>query len=96
MRRCCGGMHRVSALETLGAASLPVFVAHLVIALVALAYLGEARTERPLSIDMALFVGSYAALYAVAWVTLELERRAAAARKRIGGWAAQRLRAGAR
>jgi surface polysaccharide O-acyltransferase-like enzyme len=80
-------------LETLGAASLAVFVAHLVIALVALAFLGSARPERPLWIDVGLFVGSFAILYLVARVTQEIDRRSAAIRKRIGGWVVQGSRA---
>jgi len=84
---------RSHVLETLGAASLAVFVAHLVIALVALAFLGSARPERPLWIDVGLFVGSFAILYLVARVTQEIDRRNAAIRKRIGGWVVQGSRA---
>ena len=84
---------RWRALETLGSASLAVFIAHLVIALVALTYLGAPRPERALSIDVGLFLGAYAALYAVALVTGMLERRSAAARDRAREWAAQGRRA---
>jgi hypothetical protein len=78
---------RVRALETLGAQSLAVFIAHLAIALVALAYLDAANPERPLWIDVALFAGTYAVLYAVGWLAREMDRRSAAARTRARQWA---------
>jgi hypothetical protein len=84
---------RVPALETLGAASLAVFIAHLVIALLALTYLGAPRPERPLWIDIALFAGTYVALYAVARIVQELDRRSADTRARAREWAAQGRRA---
>jgi hypothetical protein len=84
---------RFRFLETLGAASLAVFVGHLVIALLALAYLGAARPERSLWIDGALFIGSFAILYVIAWITLQVDRRTARARERIGRLAAQGSRA---
>jgi peptidoglycan/LPS O-acetylase OafA/YrhL len=74
---------RLRFLETLGAASLAVFIAHLVIALLALTYLGAANAQRPVAVDLAVFAGAYALLYAVAYVTQELERRGEAARKRL-------------
>jgi len=80
---------RLPFLETLGAASLAVFIAHLLIALVALAYLGAPYPERPLWIDVGLFGGSYLALYAVARVVQTLDRRRAAARAKAREWAAQ-------
>jgi hypothetical protein len=76
---------RVPALETLGRASLAVFIAHLLIALVALTWLGAARPERPLSIDVALFAGAYVMLYVVARVVDAIDRRSAAARARTQG-----------
>lgn len=86
-------MPRFRFLETLGAASLAVFVGHLVVALLALAYLGAASPERPLWIDIALFVGGFAILYLIAWTTQQVERRSAPARGRVGRWAAQGSRA---
>jgi hypothetical protein len=47
-------------LETLGQAALPVFCAHLVMALLALAMFGAANAGRPASVDLLiLFVGFY-------------------------------------
>jgi hypothetical protein len=80
---------RVRALETLGAASLAVFIAHLLIALVALTYLGAPQPARPLWVDVALFVGAYLVLYAVARVVQALDERQAAARAKARAWAAQ-------
>lgn len=57
---------RVRLLETLGAASLPVFCAHLVIVLVALAVVGESHPGRPPWFDPLMFGLSVAAMYAVA------------------------------
>jgi peptidoglycan/LPS O-acetylase OafA/YrhL len=86
-------MPRFRFLETLGAASLAVFVGHLVVALLALAYLGAASPERPLWIDIALFVGGFAILYLIAWITQQVDRRSAPARGPVGRWAAQGSRA---
>ena len=57
---------RIRLLETLGAASLPVFCAHLVIVLVALAVVGESHPGRPPWFDPLMFGLSIAALYVVA------------------------------
>ncbi|VCU72159.1 OpgC protein [Pigmentiphaga humi] len=57
---------RMRVLETMGAASLPVFCAHLVIVLVALAVFGESNPSRPIWFDPAMFVFSIAAMYLVA------------------------------
>jgi hypothetical protein len=65
---------RLSWLETLGAASLPVFCAHLVIVLLVLALFGSNPQERAWWVDAALLAGCFAALYAVASVTLMLDR----------------------
>lgn len=78
---------RVRALETLGAASLPVFIAHLLIALAVLTWVGAVRPERPWLFDVALFVDTFVVLYIVAWSTRELERRSAQARARAAAWA---------
>lgn len=68
-------------LETLGAASLPVFCAHLVLVLLALALFGESRPDRPVWIDVALLTFVFAALYAVALVSRWFDRRRAARRR---------------
>jgi hypothetical protein len=53
-------------LTRLGAASLPVFCAHLVISLLALAILGDHYEHRSWIVDVVMVVGAFAALYAVA------------------------------
>ena len=71
-------------LEVLGKAALPVFCAHLAVALLALAAFGATKPDRPVSVDLLiLFVGFYT-LWIVARVTLARDRRAAQrkARKR--------------
>jgi hypothetical protein len=60
---------RMRWLETLGAASLPVFCAHLVVVLIALAVLGPPVRERSVWIDVALLGGTFALLYVVAEVS---------------------------
>jgi hypothetical protein len=57
---------RCRFLETLGAASLPVFCAHLVIVLLALAVAGDPKSQTPLWVDVVLMGGSFAVLYTVA------------------------------
>ncbi|KQP21522.1 OpgC domain-containing protein [Pseudorhodoferax sp. Leaf267] len=69
-------------LETMGAASLPVFFAHLVAALLALALFGAPSANRSWFIDIGILVVSFAALYAVALASQELDRQAAAAKRR--------------
>lgn len=64
---------RMRWLETLGTASLPVFCAHLVIVLLVLGLLG-ADQERPWALDLPLLVLCFGTLYAVALVTLWVER----------------------
>jgi hypothetical protein len=56
----------LQVLARLGAASLPVFCAHLVICLLALATLGDHYEHRSWIVDVVLVVGAFAALYAVA------------------------------
>lgn len=68
---------RVRVLEVMGAASLPVFCAHLVLALLALALFGAPAPGRPLWIDAFILVGSFGALYAIALLSQELDRQAA-------------------
>jgi hypothetical protein len=66
-------------LARLGAASLPVFCAHLVICLLALAIVGDHYEHRSWIVDVAMIVGAFAALYAVAeFVELEYRSRGAA------------------
>lgn len=72
---------RVLALETLGAASLPVFCGHLVLALLALALFGAPTPARSAWIDVGIVVVSFAALYGVALLSQELDRQAAARRQ---------------
>ncbi|OSZ75373.1 OpgC domain-containing protein [Hydrogenophaga sp. IBVHS1] len=73
---------RVPVLETLGKAALPVFCAHLVLALLGLAVFGAARPERPWSVDLLiLFVGFYG-LWVVARLSMARDRRLAARRAR--------------
>jgi len=91
---------RIKAMETMGSASLPVFCAHLVLALLALAVLGDGRAPRPVWIDIAILVVGFAALYGVAWSSLQFDRRTAALRKRMAArrtlvlteWRTQRRR----
>lgn len=72
---------RLRWLEMMGAASLPVFCAHLVVVLLALTFVGDSQ-ERPLLIDIPLLVAAFFSLYAVARITKMLDvRRARALRK---------------
>ncbi len=68
---------RVKPLEQLGAASLPVFCTHLVIALLALAVLGNPTPDRPVGSDIGLLTASFALLYLVALVSERIDRHAA-------------------
>jgi hypothetical protein len=70
---------RLRWLETMGTASLPVFCAHLVVVLLALAVFGPSTPERPLWLDVALLVGTFAVLYAVA----ELSRAGSAGAAKV-------------
>jgi len=72
-------MPRLTALEILGAASLPVFCVHLVIVLLVLAFFGADPATRPLWVDALIVAASFAALYAVGRFTWRLERPRAAA-----------------
>ncbi len=73
---------RVRVLETLGKAALPVFCAHLVIALLALAFFGAVRPGRPWSVDLLILVCAFYALWVVARLTLARDR--ARQRKKSG------------
>lgn len=65
---------RLPALETLGAASLPVFCMHLVIVLLALALFGANPNVYPWWFDMSLVMASFVVLYEVAKFSLRLTR----------------------
>jgi hypothetical protein len=76
---------RIRFLQDLGAASLPVFCAHLVFVLLALSVTGQYKPDRSLWIDMLLLSTGLATLYATARITLHLNKtthaRVVAARK---------------
>ena len=67
------GLPRLRWLETLGAASLPVFCAHLVVVLLVLGLLGDAQ-DRPWALDLPLLVLCFGILYAVARISLWVDR----------------------
>jgi len=69
---------RMRFLETLGAASLPVFCMHLVVVLLALSMFGESTPERSVWIDVALVAGGLVCLYLTALLTLRLDAEASA------------------
>lgn len=69
---------RLPALETLGAASLPVFCAHLVVVLLVLAFFGANPAAHPVWLDALVVAASFAALYGVARLSLWLDARHAA------------------
>ncbi|MET0209985.1 MAG: OpgC domain-containing protein [Burkholderiaceae bacterium] len=73
---------RLPVLETMGAASLPVFCAHLVLAMMLLAWNGDTRDSRSWATDTAILAVCFAILYAVAWTSGWLDRRTAALRER--------------
>ena len=66
---------RPRALELLGRAALPVFCAHLVMVLLALALLGAAHEGRSWWIDSAVLAAGLAGLWLTAWVSRALDRR---------------------
>jgi hypothetical protein len=67
-------MPRLRWLEALGSASLPVFCAQLVVVLLVLTLFGSNPLVHPWWLDALLLVGCFATLYAVAQLTLWLER----------------------
>ncbi len=73
---------RWRVLETLGKAALPVFCAHLVLALLSLALFGTPRPDRPWSVDLLILFASFYALWVVARLSLARDRRLAARRAR--------------
>ncbi|HEX2539575.1 MAG TPA: OpgC domain-containing protein [Caldimonas sp.] len=84
---------RLRVLETLGAASLPVFCAHLVLALLALTAFGVPKPERPWAIDVAILATCFVVLYLVALVSERIDRHAAEVRARFAAARAARARA---
>jgi len=69
-------------LELLGAASLPVFCTHLVLVLIALLAVGAPKPERPLAIDAAILLASFAVLTVVAAISGRLDAYATAFKAR--------------
>lgn len=69
-------------LETLGQAALPVFCAHLVVALLALATFGATHPARPWSVDLLILFVAFYTLWAVARLSRAGNRRSA--RRRAG------------
>jgi hypothetical protein len=67
---------RLRFLETLGAASLPVFCMHLVVVLLALSFYGESTPERAVRTDVMLLFGGLACLYVAALITLRFDTEA--------------------
>ena len=67
---------RIRFLEDLGAASLPVFCAHLVFVLLALSLTGQYTPGRPLWIDVLLLAIGLATLYATARISLRRNKTA--------------------
>lgn len=63
---------RIGYLQTLGAASLPVYCAHLVIVLFALALVGPQFDHGPM-IDALLLTGCLTLLYGVAWISARMD-----------------------
>ncbi len=66
--RLSARLPRPRFLESLGMASLPVFCAHLVIVLLALALVGGSATPHPLWLDVMIVATSFSVLSLVAWV----------------------------
>jgi len=75
---------RPRVLEMLGAASLPVFCAHLIAVLLTLAVFGDDQLARPWWGDALLLAAVFGWLYGVARLTLWLARRGRSARKPQG------------
>lgn len=65
---------RIGYLEKLGAASLPVFCAHLAVVFLALTIAGQPTPERPASADLLLLGGGLAVLYVTALITLRFDQ----------------------
>ena len=63
---------RFRFLEVLGNASLPVFCAHLVCALLALALAGDKRGQMPLWQELVILLSTIAVLYIVAFIAAKV------------------------
>ncbi len=74
---------RMRWLEIMGAASLPVFCAHLVLVLLALALAGPPIASRPWTVDLLILAGSMGVLYSVALASQLVDQHAATVRARI-------------
>jgi hypothetical protein len=74
---------RICALETMGAASLPVFCMHLIVVLLVLALFG-AEFDRPWLIDAPLLLGCLGSLYLAGWAIGRWEARGEADASRVG------------
>ncbi|WP_157265240.1 OpgC domain-containing protein [Azohydromonas aeria] len=82
-------LRRPRALELLGRASLPVFGAHLLLVLLALAFFGAAHGGRSWWVDTGILAVSFAVLWAVALGSDAIDRHAAGVKAR---WKARRER----
>jgi hypothetical protein len=69
-RRIGARMPRPRFLVALGMTSLPVFCAHLIVVLLALALVGGSATPHPLWLDVMVVAASFSVLSLVAWVAL--------------------------
>jgi peptidoglycan/LPS O-acetylase OafA/YrhL len=67
-------------LELLGAASLPVFCAHLVAVLFALALVGDKGGTTALLTELTLLAGTFAAMFGAAWAFQSKPRRESTAK----------------
>lgn len=74
---------RSAVLETLGRAALPVFCAHLVAVLLALALVGAATPERPWGVDLAVLLSTFLVLWTVAQAAEIAAQRTKALREKI-------------
>jgi len=76
---------RIQVLELLGRASLPVFCAHLVLAMLVLVSFGAIDPKRPWALDLTLLLACFAILYVVARISEQVDRKTAAATARLKG-----------
>jgi peptidoglycan/LPS O-acetylase OafA/YrhL len=83
-------MPRPRALELLGRASLPVFSAHLLLVLLALAFFGAAHDGRSWWVDGGLLAAAFAVLFAVALGSDAIDRHAAGVKARLKARRARR------
>ena len=74
---------RLRVLELFGRQSLPVFCAHLVLAMLTLVVFGAIDPHRAWSIDLALLLGCFGVLYLVARFSEQVDRKASAAKTRF-------------